>query len=260
VPSALVNGVRLNYLDQGEGEPVFLLHGNAGSCQVWRKVVPALSARHRVIAHDRRGFGHSDKGEAGDFSPRAFARELAGLMDALGVGRAHVGGVSFGGFVAQCFALAYPERVASLILVGTSADRTGRSVPDTLTELARDGWAAVADRLVRSWFRPGADPADVRETYEIALQSSQRVRELTVRALGDFDIREEIGRIAAPTLILTGRQDITCPPATAEDMARRIPGAELELIDACGHLVPVEQPQAFADRMLRFLAEVDRSG
>lgn len=260
MPTVSVSGVRLHYEDQGAGPPLFLLHGNAGSARVWRKVIPALATRHRVIAHDRRGFGSSEKSEAGDFSPRGFARELDGLMEALGIERAHVGGVSFGGFVAQCMALDYPGRVASLILVGTSADRTGRPVPQTLAELERDGWPVVADRLVRSWFRPASAPADVREAYEIALQSSQRVRELTVAALGTFDIRAEIGRIAVPTLILTGRQDITCPPAMAEDIRARIPGARLELIDACGHLVPVEQPAAFTGHVLTFLAAVDRGG
>lgn len=260
MPSATVDGVRLSYLDEGSGRPLFLMHGNAGSCQVWRKVVPALARRYRVIAHDRRGFGLSEKREDGDFGPRAFARELARLMDAIGIERAYVGGVSFGGFVAQCFALDYPDRVGALILVGTAADRTGRPVPETLSGLARDGWPAVADRLVRSWFRSGADPADVREAYGIALESSERVRELTVTALGGFDIRDEIARIEVPTLVITGRQDITCPPAMAEDIHTRIGGSRLVLVDACGHLVPVEQPQAFAGQVLAFLAEVDAGG
>ena len=168
MPHINVSGVDLHYVDEGAGKPVFFLHGNAGSGRVWRKVTPEFKKRYRVIAHDRQGFGESEKKETGDFSPRGFAGELARLMDALGVERAHVCGLSMGGMIAQCFALDYPDRVDGLVLVGTMPDRTGRNVPETLAELERDGWPAVADRLVST---TGSGRAQMRRTSRRRMRS-----------------------------------------------------------------------------------------
>ena len=257
MPHINVSGVDLHYVDEGEGKPVFFLHGNAGSGRVWRKITPEFKKRYRVIAHDRQGFGESEKTETGDFSPRGFAGELARLMDALGVEKAHVCGLSLGGMIAQCFALDYPERVDGLVLVGTMPDRTGRNVPETLAELERDGWPAVAERLIHHWFRPGSDEADIAEAYEIALQSPQKMRELTVTALETFDIEAELSHIKAPTLILNGETDITNVMGHAKIMNEGIPGSRLIRIPDCGHLIPIERPEAFCRHTLGFLAEVD---
>jgi len=89
------------------------------------------------------------------------------------------------------------------------------------------------------------------------MQSSQRMREVTVRALGTFDIRGEIHRIRAPTLVVVGREDRTCPPAMSETIRDRIPHARLVVVPDSGHLVPVEQPEALARHMLDFLSAVD---
>jgi len=252
-----LSGINLHYIDEGTGKSIFLLHGNAGSSRVWRKVLPSLKSKYRVIAHDRQGFGESEKNEIGNFSPRGYAGELARLMDALDVEKAHICGLSMGGMIAQCFALDYPDRVDGLLLVGTMPDRTGRNVTETLAELDRDGWSAVAERLTRNWFRPGSDEADIAEAYEIALQSPQKMRELTVTALGSFDVKSELPRIAAPTLILNGKSDITNLMGHADIMNDRIPGAQLIKIPDCGHLIPIERPEIFLQHTVAFLSMVD---
>ena len=257
MPYTNVGDHKLHFLEEGTGEALFLLHGNAGSGRVWAKVISELASGYRVIAHDRQGFGESDKSETGSFGPHDYADELADLMDALTIEKAQVCGISFGGMVAQCFALNYPERVNGLVLVGTTADRTGRSVPDTLAELERDGWPAVSKRLVQSWFRPESDPQDISEACEIALQSSQRMRELTLIALGSFDIKNDIHRIIAPTLVIVGEQDQTCPLSMAKIIHKSIAESRLVTIPACAHLVPVEQPQAFTETLSAFLGEIE---
>jgi len=257
MPYTNVGDNKLHFLEEGTGEALFLLHGNAGSGRVWNRVISELASSYRVIAHDRQGFGESDKSEIGSFSPHDYATELRNLMDALNIDKAHVCGLSLGGMIAQCFALMYPERVNGLVLVGTTADRTGRSVPDTLAELERDGWPAVSKRLVQSWFRPESDPDDIAEAYEIALQSSQRMRELTLTALGSFDIKSDIHRIIAPTLVIVGEQDQTCPLSMAEIIRKSVAGSRLVTIPACAHLVPVEQPQAFLETLSSFLREIE---
>ena len=253
VPDINVAGVRLNYVDAGAGDPLFFLHGNAGSGQVWRKVIPTLSQHFRVIAHDRQGFGHSETTEEGDFSPFGYADELARLMDMLGIEKAHICGLSFGGMTAQAFALNHAHRVDRLILVGTMADRTGRDVKSTLETVEKDGWPVAAKSLAQSWFYDGSDPADIAEAYEICLQSSRRMRELTVKALGEFDIRDRIHQIAAPTLVLVGEEYKNTPIEFSEYLRDNIPGARMVTIANCGHLVPVDRPEQFCTLVLPFL-------
>lgn len=257
MPYVEVAGARLHYLDEGAGAPLFLLHGNAGSAKVWQKVIPKLEGHFRVIAHDRRGFGESERSEPKDPSPTGYAQELARFMDVLQIGTAHVAGLSLGGMVALRFALDFPDRLHGLVVVGSTANRTARPVTLALATLERDGWPKVARHLVESWFRPESNPADISEAYRIALQSSQRLREVTVRALGKFDIRDEISSIAAPTLILVGHDDQTCPIDMSATIHKRVPNATMIVIPECAHLVPVEQPDFCAQHMLSFLSTID---
>jgi len=254
-----ISGIQISYIEKGFGDTLILLHGNPGSGKVWRKVIPNLSANYRVIAHDRQGFGHSDDSEDGNFSPYGYCVELLNLMSALGIDRAHICGLSFGGMVAQCFAANYPQYVKSLILVGTTADRTARNVQQTIQELHRDGWAKVAKRLTQSWFRAESNPDDIQEAYNIALQSSSRMRELTVRALEKFDVRNEISSINCPTLILVGNEDQTCPPGQSEEIRDLIKESSLIRISDCGHMIPVEQPEIFCAHISSFLSAQPRS-
>ena len=249
----LLKGIRIHYLEAGRGTPLFLLHGNAGSGQVWRKVMPTISEHYRTIAHDRQGFGQSESTEFGDFSPFGYAEELAELMQILGIPKGHICGLSFGGMVAQVFALRYPHLVKKLILVGTMADRTGRDVETTLETLNSEGWSEVAKTLSQSWFYPGSDPNDVKEAYSICLQSSERMRELTVKALGAFDIKNKIHKITAQTLILAGADYKNTPIKFSEFLRDNIPDSKLTVIPNCGHLVPVDQPEEFCNHVLRFL-------
>lgn len=254
MPMTSISGIQIHYIDQGFGDTLILLHGNPGSGKVWRKVIPTLSANYRVIAHDRQGFGNSEDREDGDFSPSGYCMELINLMSALDIEKAHICGLSFGGMIAQCFAINYPQRVGSLILAGTTADRTARNAKETIEELHRDGWAKVAKRLAESWFRPESNPDDIQEAYSISLQSSLRMRELTVRALNDFDVRREISSIDCPTLVLVGNEDNTCPPHQSEEIHNLITGSTLIRIPDCGHMIPVEQPHVFCEHVSAFLS------
>ena len=250
---------QLYFEEAGSGQPLFLLHGNAGAAGVWQKVIPRLADSYRVVAYDRRGFGSSTKREDGDVSPRAYATELVRLLDALNVERAHVAGLSFGGMVAQCFALDFPDRLDGLVLVGTTADRTGRNVEKTLADHERVGWPLAARRLASSWFRADADPADIDEAHAIALKTTLQMYARTVKALGDFDIRSHIEKIRAPTLVVIGEDDMTLPMPFSEFLKDTIPGAQLSVISDCAHLVPVEQPSEFCDAIRSFLSAVDAS-
>ncbi len=114
----VVNGVRLACRVEGHGPPLLLLHGLGGSHDDWRRQVPVFARRYRVIAPDLRGFGDSERQEP--FTVQQHARDVAGLLDALGVARAHVVGLSMGGAVAMELALSEPGRVAGLVLANTA--------------------------------------------------------------------------------------------------------------------------------------------
>ena len=257
MPNITVAGVQLHYRDEGSGNPLLLLHGNPGSNAVWNKVYPELAQHYRVIAHDRQGFGQSEKIEEGDFSPQGYTEELIRLMDELKIETAHICGLSLGGMVAQCMALDYPERVQNLILIATTADRTGRPVKDNLAELKRDGWPRVAARLNGSWFHDTSDSTDISNSYKACLQSSQRMRELTVTALGKFDIKDRIHDIKAPTLVLVGAKDTLNPMGFSENLSNSIPDAKLIILSECGHQVPMERPEAFCELVHAFLNETN---
>src|SRR5215813_7179060 len=116
-----VNGLRLHYIQEGQGSDLLLIHGLGGSLHEWDICVPELSRYHRVTRWDARGFGESDK-PAGPYSPQLFAKDFAGLVQACGVARAHIVGISMGGVIAQRFALDFPEYVESLTLISTSSE------------------------------------------------------------------------------------------------------------------------------------------
>jgi 3-oxoadipate enol-lactonase len=114
----VVKGVRLAFQREGQGPPLLLLHGLGGSHDDWRKQVPVFARRYSVIAPDLRGFGDSERQEP--FTVQQHARDVAGLLDALGIARAHVVGLSMGGAVAMELALSEPGRVAGLVLANTA--------------------------------------------------------------------------------------------------------------------------------------------
>src|SRR5919109_2013406 len=138
----VVNGLRFHYAQDGQGPDLVLIHGLGGSLRDWDALVPELSRHYRLLRWDVRGFGDSDK-PSGPYAPQLFARDLAGLLHALGVTRAHVAGISMGGVIAQRFALDYPDLVQSLTLISTSSE---------VGERARRDWEKMAAVLEQRGF------------------------------------------------------------------------------------------------------------
>jgi len=264
VPTVTVRGVRLFYEETGEpgAPPLVLIMGWGGDHTAWALQVPAFAADHRVIALDNRGAGQSDVPD-GPYTISGMAEDVVGLMDALGVDRAHVCGASMGGMIAQELTLGHPDRVRSLQLHCTAPviDTYGRFLIDTLLTVKARGDREENVRAVMPWIlcrKTMVERPDfihfwidrgLTYPYPIGLEGLSRQAE----AIRGHDTVARLGEIRRPTLITTGTEDILVPPSASATLHGLIPGSELVRIADGGHLHFIEQAQQFNEVTLGFL-------
>ena len=253
----------LHFLDPNSSghPPVLLLHGLGADGTSWTLQLAALTeAGFRPVAPDVPGFGRSPYNGRG-WSIRRVAGQLADLLEELGLGPAHVMGLSMGGVLAQQFALDFPHLTRKLVLVSTFS---------VLRPESLNGWwyfsrrAAAAltlgpraqARLVAQRVFPGQQHEPLREMLVTSIcQADQRAYRRAMLSLGLFDSRKHLRKITPPTLVITGEQDTTVVPARQHMLAAAIPGARHVIIPAAGHAVPVEQAEVFCQTLLDFLKE-----
>lgn len=254
----LRTGITVPCLVQGDAEarPLLLLHAWGESRGSFDRLVPLLSG-FRVYAPDLRGQGDADKPEEG-YSLAGQAEDAAAILDALSVQRASVLGSSSGGYVAQELAMAYPERVAALVLVGSPLSLRGRSSfaaeVDGLTDPINEDW--VQDSLswfpllheVPSWF--------IEDRVRDGLKMPARAWKGILDGLCTATPPTEAGTIHAPTLILYGGQDGLLPRGDQEALAARIDDAVLTVYPDAGHVVLWECPEQVAQDATAFLGAV----
>ncbi|MCK8785893.1 alpha/beta hydrolase [Roseomonas sp. NAR14] len=243
----------------GKGQPVVFLHGLGWDHTLWNPTLARLAPRHRVVAADTRGHGGSDA-PPGPYGIAQFAEDWAALLDALGVRGACLVGLSQGGMVAQALALARPDLVASLVLASTacrSHPAARENMEARIAAAEREGPAAAAEVAARSIFSEGwraANPEALRRFLAWRTAMPMAPLNEAVRAAYGFDLRDRLPGLAVPTLVVAGAADTLTPPANSEEIAALIPGAALRLIPEAGHILPVEQPAAFAALLDGFLA------
>lgn len=264
MPSVTVNGVRLFYEEAGapDAPPLVLIMGWGGDHTAWALQVPAFAAEHRVIALDNRGAGQSAVPD-GPYSIPAMAEDVVGLMDALGIARAHVVGASMGGMIAQELVLRHPGRVRTLQLHCTAPiiDAYGLFLIDTLLAVKARGDREENVRAVMPWIlcrKTMTDRPDfIRFWIDRALTYPYPIGfeglSLQADAIRAHDTLGRLGEISVPTLITTGTEDILVPPSSSRELHARIPGSELHAIEDAGHLHFIEQAEAFNEACVRFL-------
>ncbi len=264
MPIATVNGVRLFSEETGapDAPPLVLIMGWGGDHTAWALQAPAFAAEHRVIALDNRGAGQSAVPE-GPYTIPGMAADVVGLMDSLGVARAHICGASMGGMIAQELVLRHPDRVRTLQLHCTAAliDTYGRFLIDTLLAVKARGDREENVRAIMPWIlcrKTMAEKPDfirfwidraLSYPYPIGLDGLSRQAE----AIRGHDTVARLGNVRVPTLITTGTEDILVPPASSRDLHARIPGSELVALEDAGHLHFIEQASLFNEVCLGFL-------
>ena len=262
MPTTRVNGINIHYQEAGAGDPLVLLMGWGGDHTAWALQAQAFSPGFRCISPDNRGAGRSDQPDT-PYTIRTMADDTVGLLDALGIDRAHVAGLSMGGMIAQEMAITSPGRVRTLQLHATLARvdpflrAVGQSLLHARAALGREEYV----RLLLTWVlspRTYAEHADnvemmvrimVDHPYPASLAGLTRQAE----ACWAHDTLERLDQIRCPTLITAGADDIFVPPRFSQELNARIPGAELSVIEGGGHGYLWEQAPAFNDACLQFL-------
>jgi len=232
----------------GAGEPFILIHALGVDQRMWANVIPILKARGRVVTYDVRGFG-SAAGAPGKPSMELFADDLRTLMDQLDIRRAHVVGLSMGGVIGQTFALAYPDRVASLALVAT-VSRAQPAFSLRGQSVHVDGMPGQIPPTLTRWFTPAMLAVNgdaVRYARSAILSQSAQQWEGSWEAMAQMKVYDRVHLISAPTKVIAGELDVSCPPALMQhDIASRIPGAEMHVIPGATHMVSLTKPAELA--------------
>jgi pimeloyl-ACP methyl ester carboxylesterase len=266
MPKSRVNGINISYKVQGRGEPLILIMGLGGECGDWVLQARAFKKYYRVITFDNRGVGKSDKpGEP--YTINEMADDIVGLMDYLGIDKAHILGVSMGGMIAQEFAINHPERVRKLILVSTTAgrDEKGGHSPELLRAMGLK--AGFSDEDIKS-----ADMGKVMTSLNAHAFSGGAIKLVAVPFCwvrgklfgieglkGQFEAamtHSALGRlhmIKAPTLVMAGTEDRIIPSSSADMLASRIPNARLVKVEGGSHTLVAEKRSRFNREVLDFL-------
>ncbi|MDP6709005.1 MAG: alpha/beta fold hydrolase [Alphaproteobacteria bacterium] len=246
-------------LEGPEGAPVVVLsHCFSADRQFWRAQLPAL-ADYRVLRYDVRGHGQSAVTPP-PYTLDLFGDDVARLLDALDIERAHFCGISMSGMIGQNVALRHGRRLRSLSLINTTSDYGDDQRDAWVARIAavkQDGIEALHDALLERWFRPESlAPWTPAVTYMSTCYRnfSPVAFEGAASAMRDLAYSKRLPEIRLPTLVVAGAEDVATPVAMSEAIAEAIPGAELRIIEATGHLSPIDQPEAFNRVLADFLA------
>jgi pimeloyl-ACP methyl ester carboxylesterase len=256
-----VFGQKINYLEAGSGPPVILLHGLGGDLSNWAFTVPALATRIHVYVPDQIGFGMSDKPLI-NYRVSTLVDFLNAFCQKLGIDKPTVVGNSLGGWTAMAYALAYPDRIDKLVLVDAAGYSAKRMNEPALTR----------DLLMR--LNPGSVTA-LKELMNGITANKQMVNDQMATQLFEAKMRKndgytvnqfiesilrgedlldgKLGSIKAPTFVIWGRQDTLTSLAMGQAFARDIPGAQMIVLDGCGHVPQIECAPAFNAALLKSL-------
>jgi len=262
-----IGGVAINYFHTGastlpdvtpaldRGELLVFLHGAGSNAHTWHRQLAHFEAAHSAVAFDFPGHGRSGSTE-GLPDLDAHVRCTAAFADALALRPMVLVGRALGGAVALAFALAHQQRVRALVLVATPARlEVPQATLDTWHDVTR---GRATQPFSPALFSPKVDMAVMRECFMEQVQTDPRVRYTDMLACNGLDFTAQLGALRAPTLVITGRDDHFAPPDKAEDLQRRIAGAQLAVIDDAGHMLTSEQPEGFNRAVEAFLSGLPR--
>ncbi|MET4102825.1 2-hydroxymuconate-semialdehyde hydrolase [Roseovarius sp. MBR-38] len=261
-----IEGHRIAYLDEGDGPPVFLIHGIPTSSLLWRDIIPTLARTHRVIAPDMLNYGKSDKPAHADVSIAAQARLMVGVLDALGIPRADVVSHDIGGGVAQIIAVRHPERVKKLVLSSAVCfdswpipEFAPLQQPDAEAGMPLDAFIDMLRGFLPDGVYRAESLTEEASNIIMAPWSSEEGKRALFRNFRRLNpeytqaIAGELTQLDHETLVLWGREDPFQKPAYAEKLRNAIPNARLTWIDQAAHWIMEEKPAEVAAALTEFL-------
>jgi len=268
LPKANVNGINIGYGVDGHGDPLILLMGFAGGRRHWFFQMQAFKKHYQVVTIDNRGVGATDR-PSESYDIRAMAEDTVGLMDYLGIDKAHILGISMGGVVAQEVAINYPDRVRKLILGSTFPG--GSEMEEASMDMRRalglaEGFSkedvGIVD--VMRFMRAVTALSFNKRLYRMILIPLSRIyaKSIGVEGLkGQLEAStgcstlDRLHTIQAPTLVITGTEDRVVPPRSSDAIASRIPNAKLVKFDGGSHAIHMEKSRRFNKEVLSFLRD-----
>ncbi len=262
MPTMHANGIDIYFERKGSGPRLLYFQGSGQTLAKSGMMVDGWAKEFDVLAFDQRGLGQTEIPPA-PYEMSDYAADAAALLDAVGWDSCRAVGTSFGGMVAQEFAVTWPERVERLALICTSPGGDFASYPlHTLADLPPDEAAALGPKLLDGRFTPEylAEHDDARALVEMittmqGAEVSDEVRrgeQAQLDARSRLDVLDRLGNITCPTLVACGRYDHIAPPENSEKIAELVPGADLRFYEG-GHIFFLQDPQAIPDAMA-FLA------
>jgi 3-oxoadipate enol-lactonase len=260
--TATNGGVRIAYEARGDGAPLLFVHGLGYDRRGWGPLPDLLADESRVLLVDNRGVGESDF-PPGPYTVSEMASDAVAVLDAEGLERAHVLGVSLGGYISQEFALSYPDRVDKLVLCSTSPGgpnqhpmpAAGVEAYGRFPTMEREAGLRlmVENSLGARAVRERPELVDEVYIYRLECAPPLEVWRAQLDAALAFDSFERLPDIAAPTLVLHGTADTVIDARNGELLAERIPEARLHLVPGRGHLLVWEEPDLVAPVVHDFL-------
>lgn len=265
-----VEGIRIHYVEKGEGNPLVLVHGIPTSSYLWRGMIDELSAHGRVIALDLPGFGLSDPPPDGDYTISRYARILASFLEALAVERATLVCHDLGGPIVLTYALRHPEKYERLVILDTFLHRDipplplsmriarirplgelflwlgGEAIARAALEEGVFDKSTISQELVRRYYMPAGDPGKLNRSMLGTLRMDYQ---------DDVAfIEQNLSSIEKPTLILWAEHDAYLPLRLGQRIHEDIRGSRMERIPDCGHFIPEDQPERATKAIVDFLS------
>jgi 3-oxoadipate enol-lactonase len=259
MPHVSSHGCRIYYRIDGDPKaPALLFSNSLGTThELWEPQAGRFATSFCVIRYDTRGHGLSDA-PPGEYTIGQLGGDAIAVLDAAGVSRAHICGLSLGGLTAMWLGIHVAERIESLVLASTGA-KIGTSAiwQERIDQVKARGLESIAEGAKGRWFTEefrAAHPDVVDQHVRMLVSGPANGYMGCCAVLRDTDLRNEIAAIATPTLVIAAVDDPVTPPANAELMKSRIPNARLAMLEG-SHIENVEQAEAFNDHLLRFLNE-----
>jgi 3-oxoadipate enol-lactonase len=259
MPYATNNGTRIYWEEHGSGEPLLLIMGLGSAHDLWHRTIPVASTRYRTILLDNRGVGQSDVPE-GPYAIATMAEDACCVLDAAGIAKSHVFGISMGGMIAQELALRHPERIEKLVLGCTSpggpnvvrADAEANAILMNRAKMgveeALEAGIPILYDLKTPRERIEEDLAIRRRTYPTPAGFINQLQGILA-----WQSWDRLMNITASTLVIHGANDRLVPPGNGQLIAGRIPGAKWVSIPNAGHFFPTDQPERAHSELLAFL-------